>query len=367
MTHYSQSCSCPPPPTFHLSLSPKPTLSPSFFFENDSNSTSINPTPLDSDQHEPISPTNINFAIHQPQTASALTSFNHLQPKSISLSLSTPSLTRSNSSTSFTTVSTPTSSVFSSSTPSESKPSQSTESESSPVDLNQLNSLLYQLASPDSNSTSSNPNSSTPTSRAERRARFQSLLSTFHAATVCKLDDSNSEELSSSLLELDSNYPVAPNSVLQGIASSMTEPQHRQTSTQPSLENPGALILASKIAAPFQDAVREATKLRKESGLSTPKLVGILATPSPPSVAYAEWTKKACQDVGINFEIWKTWEDSEVKEGEGEGNGEGKKDGHEDLDLEADVEDLIIAANADKSVHGIMVSFHDFLDRMIFW
>lgn len=352
-THLYQSCTCSPPPTFPIHLLSTTSTSAStstsqlstFNFQHQSSTLP--------DESLPISPTNSTFLQCEPQAASANSTT--LRPLSLSLSLSlpTPSLTRSNSSTSFTSVKTSTSSFFDPSTTSKDQ-SSSTES----FDLNQLNSLLYQLASPNSSNSSSNP--TTPKSRAERRARFQSLLSTFHAATVCKLDESNTSSLSSSLTELESNYPVAPNSVLQGIASSMTEPLHKTSigsSELPSLESPGALILASKIAAPFQDAVRNATRERKEKGLPAPKLVGILATPSPPSVAYAEWTKKACQDVGIEFEIWRTWEDKDVATEGQEGKVEEVKD--EDLDLEADVEDLIIAANADKSVHGIMVSCLD--------
>ncbi|SJX62818.1 related to MTD1-methylenetetrahydrofolate dehydrogenase (NAD+) [Sporisorium reilianum f. sp. reilianum] len=140
----------------------------------------------------------------------------------------------------------------------------------------------------------------------------------------------------------------------------MSEPavQHpSQSGSLPSAENPGKLVQASGIAAPYQDAIKEAIQARIEQGKSRPKLVGILATPSPPSVAYAEWTRKACEAVGIEFEIWKTWDDSvEVKEDNHKGTAP-------DFDLEADVEDLIIAANADDKVHGIMVYYPIFFGR----
>ncbi|CBQ72981.1 related to MTD1-methylenetetrahydrofolate dehydrogenase (NAD+) [Sporisorium reilianum SRZ2] len=140
----------------------------------------------------------------------------------------------------------------------------------------------------------------------------------------------------------------------------MSEPavQHpSQSGSLPSAENPGKLVQASGIAAPYQDAIKEAIQARIEQGKSRPKLVGILATPSPPSVAYAEWTRKACEAVGIEFEIWKTWDDSvEVKEDNHKGTAP-------DFDLEADVEDLIIAANADDKVYGIMVYYPIFFGR----
>lgn len=123
-------------------------------------------------------------------------------------------------------------------------------------------------------------------------------------------------------------------------------------STPSKPEYPGKLLQAAAIAKPFQDEIESEISKRKEANLPVPKLVGILAKPSPPSIAYAEWTRKACMSVGINFEIWKTWEDSE--------NGQDAKDNAtpeslQNFGLEADVEDLILAANRDKTVDGVMV------------
>lgn len=67
-----------------------------------------------------------------------------------------------------------------------------------------------------------------------------------------------------------------------------------------------------------------------------PKLVGILATNSAPSRAYASWTEKACEAVGIEYEL-------RIVNCEGETAGQG------------DVEEAILAANVDEGVHGIMV------------
>ncbi|PWN47089.1 NAD(P)-binding protein [Violaceomyces palustris] len=148
----------------------------------------------------------------------------------------------------------------------------------------------------------------------------------------------------------------------------MTEPTLQPPvdgNSVPSAENPGKLVQASGIAAPFQEAIKSAIEKRLEQGKPRPKLVGILATPSPPSVAYAEWTRKACESVGIEFEIWRTWEEApeaDVKK-EGEQASEEFKGSAPDLDLEADVEDLIIAANSDESVHGIMVYYPIFHGR----
>lgn len=136
----------------------------------------------------------------------------------------------------------------------------------------------------------------------------------------------------------------------------MSEPALQSSpASAPTAENPGKLVQASSIAAPYQEAVKAATAAREAAGLRKPKLVGILATPSPPSIAYAEWTRKACEAVGIEFEIWRTWDDAPAKE-DGAEKSDADKAQQPDLDLEADVEDLIIAANADESVQGIMVS-----------
>jgi methylenetetrahydrofolate dehydrogenase (NAD+) len=123
----------------------------------------------------------------------------------------------------------------------------------------------------------------------------------------------------------------------------------------------GKLISAASIASPFQSDISQTIAHRRSQGKKIPKLVGILATPSPPSVAYAEWTKKACEQVGIEFEIWKTWQDVKREEEEVEEDATVAMEGIEEdqpreTDLEADVEDLIIAANADDDIHGIMVS-----------
>jgi len=128
---------------------------------------------------------------------------------------------------------------------------------------------------------------------------------------------------------------------------------------QPKPEYPGKLLQAAAIAKPFQQSIEEEIGIRKEKHLPVPKLVGILAKPSPPSIAYAEWTAKACQAVGINFEIWKTWDDSTVVN-EAEKN---EAESLQNFDLEADVEDLILAANRDKSVDGIMVYYPIFGGR----
>jgi len=130
-------------------------------------------------------------------------------------------------------------------------------------------------------------------------------------------------------------------------------------SEQPKPQYPGKLLQAAAIAKPFQEGISSEIQERTAKSLPVPKLVGILAKPSPPSIAYAEWTGKACEAVGIKFEIWKTWEDTEASIEELQNTPESLQN----FGLEADVEDLILAANRDKSVDGIMVYYPIFGGR----
>lgn len=96
----------------------------------------------------------------------------------------------------------------------------------------------------------------------------------------------------------------------------------------------GLLLKADSIAAAFRDEVKQSL----EQCRIRPKLVGVLATSSAPSKNYAEYTKKQCDDLGVEFVLIKTG--AAVSPDLGEGYG---------------VEEAIIAANEDDSVHGIMV------------
>jgi len=97
----------------------------------------------------------------------------------------------------------------------------------------------------------------------------------------------------------------------------------------------GLLLKADPIAATFRDEVKQSLELCR----IRPKLVGILATSSAPSNNYAEYTKKQCEDLGVEFVLMKIG--AAVSPDLGEGYG---------------VEEAIIEANEDDSVHGIMVS-----------
>lgn len=102
----------------------------------------------------------------------------------------------------------------------------------------------------------------------------------------------------------------------------------------------GLLIKGDPIAATFQAEVQASLeKLGRK-----PKLVGILATSSAPSKFYAEFTRKQCERLGVEFILKKTGaaEDEDREEGIKKGEGEG-------------VEEAIIEANEDDSIDGIMV------------
>jgi methylenetetrahydrofolate dehydrogenase (NADP+)/methenyltetrahydrofolate cyclohydrolase len=83
----------------------------------------------------------------------------------------------------------------------------------------------------------------------------------------------------------------------------------------------------SDIARQYRGEVRERVKTRGRKL----KLVGFLSSESSPSKTYASYTQAGCEDVGIDFEL--------------------RHPGR--LGLEAEVD----AANADPSVHGIIVYY----------
>ncbi|KAJ6560421.1 methylenetetrahydrofolate dehydrogenase [Mycena capillaripes] len=98
----------------------------------------------------------------------------------------------------------------------------------------------------------------------------------------------------------------------------------------------GLLLKADPIAAAFRDEVKQSLSQCSRR----PRLVGILATSSAPSKFYAEFTKKQCEDLGVEFILKKTGAADTGDLGEGEG-----------------VEEAIIEANEDENVDGIMVYY----------
>ncbi|GAA5846844.1 hypothetical protein JCM9279_004463 [Rhodotorula babjevae] len=104
-------------------------------------------------------------------------------------------------------------------------------------------------------------------------------------------------------------------------------------------------VLGEHIAKPFrQELVRVTDQLSPK-----PKLVGILANSGAPSRAYANWTAKACEAVGIDYELREV---GIVASGATEGTAE-----------QGEVEEAILLANQDDDVNGIMVYYPIFGPR----
>ncbi|KAK4055091.1 Methylenetetrahydrofolate dehydrogenase [NAD(+)] [Microbotryomycetes sp. JL201] len=107
-----------------------------------------------------------------------------------------------------------------------------------------------------------------------------------------------------------------------------------------------ATVTGESVAKPFRAVIVAATS----QAAVKPKLVGLLANSSAPSRAYAQWTAKACQAVGIEYEL------REI------GQQQQNEDQRETAE-HAEVEQAILEANDDDSVHGIMVYYPIFGPR----
>ncbi|WWD21090.1 hypothetical protein CI109_105571 [Kwoniella shandongensis] len=103
----------------------------------------------------------------------------------------------------------------------------------------------------------------------------------------------------------------------------------------------GLLVTAGKVHTPFKTELL-AAMASERFATRPPHLVGILATKKEDARTYAEFTKKACQQIGINFELRLVGEAREGLDGEGVG---------------IEVEEAILEANEDNEVDGIMVYY----------
>lgn len=113
--------------------------------------------------------------------------------------------------------------------------------------------------------------------------------------------------------------------------------------TEPSSQQQGVLLTASKIALPFDTEVRESLSSLSKS----PTLVGILSTSAAASRTYAKFAKAQCENVGVRFVLVETGAGKGVGE-EGEG-----------------VEEAIADANEDADVDGILVFYPIFGGRQV--
>ncbi|OSX59439.1 hypothetical protein POSPLADRAFT_1150117 [Postia placenta MAD-698-R-SB12] len=98
----------------------------------------------------------------------------------------------------------------------------------------------------------------------------------------------------------------------------------------------GVLLKADPIANAFRDEIQASLATRPRP----PRLVGILATSAAPSKFYAEFTKKQCDALGVEFVLRRVGAAADPTLSEGDG-----------------VEEAIIEANEDENVHGIMVYY----------
>ncbi|GAA5923775.1 methylenetetrahydrofolate dehydrogenase (NAD(+)) [Sporobolomyces koalae] len=115
--------------------------------------------------------------------------------------------------------------------------------------------------------------------------------------------------------------------------------------TTAATETTAITVTGEQIAKPFRSAIQTTTASLNPK----PKLVGILANSNAPSRAYASWTAKACEAVGIEYELREV---GIVKQGLEEGTAE-----------QGEVEEAILGANEDDSVNGIMVYYPIFGPR----
>ena len=113
----------------------------------------------------------------------------------------------------------------------------------------------------------------------------------------------------------------------------------------------GILLKADTIAEPFLAEVK-ASLANSTSRSRPPKLVGILAAMNAPSRSYAEFTRKQCVGLGIEFELREVGSAGSALGGRVAGSDGANADGSSNGD---GVEEAIIEANADDTVDGIMV------------
>ena len=88
---------------------------------------------------------------------------------------------------------------------------------------------------------------------------------------------------------------------------------------------------ATAIADRYNQETSAAVEQSVSSGRGRPKLVGLLANEEPAGDVYARVTKRACDKVGIEYELRRP--------------------------ARLDLEDGVISANADPSVHGLIVYY----------
>lgn len=96
---------------------------------------------------------------------------------------------------------------------------------------------------------------------------------------------------------------------------------------------------ATSIAETFNEEIKAEVEAVISAGCDRPRLVGFLANEDSAAVMYARWTAKACESNGITFELRQV--------------------------QRVDLEEAVIEANNDPTVHGIMVYYPVFGGQVI--
>lgn len=94
----------------------------------------------------------------------------------------------------------------------------------------------------------------------------------------------------------------------------------------------GVKVDAAVVAKPFREEIQKKVQAWKDQGVDAPLLVGLLANNDPAAKKYAEWTGKACRNDGLRYEL-------------------------RTVDDPIDMENVLIDANDDPRVHGIIVYY----------
>lgn len=106
----------------------------------------------------------------------------------------------------------------------------------------------------------------------------------------------------------------------------------------------GILVNASAIAEPFlQEVASSVAKFPRKL-----HLLGILANSSPASRTYADYTRKQCDRIGVNFTLKCIGSALDDKMNGGEG-----------------IEEAIIEANEDEEIDGLMVYYPIFYGQRV--
>ncbi|PKY15297.1 NAD(P)-binding protein [Rhizophagus irregularis] len=121
--------------------------------------------------------------------------------------------------------------------------------------------------------------------------------------------------------------------IIRWIIKTRSYCHHHQNLNYNLRQNYNKSSLQYLVLKPYREELKATIKSR---GIK-PKLVGFLANEDPAAVKYAESTSKTCEETGVTFELRK-------------------------CDKEQ-LEDQIVEANEDDSIHGIMIYYPVFGDR----